>query len=107
MAATLTHATPATAFGPQGQPDISYHPDVSKYRDRVQRRQQGDALTATLPDGFPTQLDADLVWEGTSLAEKYDWTFVLDAAQLREIDDAVQHFKSKISLAQADAVDGY
>ena len=87
--------TPA-AQPPPGQPDISYHPDWKKYQVRVAHRSQNDELPKTLPDGFPKELKGDLVWEGESLAQEYDWTYVFSADQLAEIDNAVTHFKCKL-----------
>ncbi|KAJ3542785.1 hypothetical protein NM208_g3907 [Fusarium decemcellulare] len=40
------------------------------------------------------QLKGDVVWDGATLAETYDWTYVLNDEQLAEIDRAVAHFKS-------------
>lgn len=81
------------AVAPPGQPDISYAPDYDKYQARAARRVQGENLPNTLPEGFPEQLKGDLVWEGSTLAETYDWTYVLKEDQLAEIDEAVKHFK--------------
>ncbi|KAH7024624.1 TfdA family taurine catabolism dioxygenase TauD [Microdochium trichocladiopsis] len=85
--------TPA-ALPPPGQPDIAYAPDREKWQARVARRLAQGGLTKSLPEGFPQQLEGDLVWEGQTLAEKYAWTYVLSEAQLAEIDAAVEHFKS-------------
>ncbi|BCS30606.1 TauD/TfdA family dioxygenase [Aspergillus puulaauensis] len=85
--------TPA-AQPPPGQPDIAYHPDWQKYQARVARRTKTEDLPTTLPEGFPKELKGDLVWDGKTLAQKYDWTYVLSADQLAEIDSAVVHFKS-------------
>ncbi|KAH7325571.1 hypothetical protein B0I35DRAFT_474332 [Stachybotrys elegans] len=79
---------------PPGQPDIAYHPDWDKYQARVARRQQTEDLPKTLPDGFPKELKGDLVWDGETLASKYDWTYVLSSDHLEEIDRALAHFKS-------------
>jgi hypothetical protein len=46
-----------------------------------------------VPEGFPDQLQGDMVWEGDTLAETYDWTYVLSEEQLAEIDEAVKHFQ--------------
>ncbi|KLU91232.1 taurine catabolism dioxygenase TauD [Magnaporthiopsis poae ATCC 64411] len=89
---------------PPGQPDISYAPDIAKYQERTARRLRDEVLSKELPDGFPTELKGDLVWEGNSLAETYDWTYVLSAEQLAEIDAAVRHFKSlNLPLGHIDA----
>lgn len=99
MAAAVAN-TVASAFStpkavaPPGQPDISYAPDYDKYQARAARRVQSENLPSTLPEGFPEQLKGDLVWEGDTLAETYDWTYVLREDQLAEIDEAVKHFKS-------------
>ncbi|KAK0391429.1 hypothetical protein NLU13_0929 [Sarocladium strictum] len=85
--------TPA-ARPPPGQPDIAYHPDWNNYQARIARRLATEDLPKELPEGFPKELKGDLVWEGETLAEKYDWTYVLSEEQLAEIDAALQHFKS-------------
>lgn len=87
--------------GPLGQPDIGYAPDLDKYLARVQRRLKEENLEATLPEGFPNQLESDLVWEGDSLAEKYDWTYVLNEEELEEIENALLHWKSITYGSQA------
>ncbi|KAF3764193.1 hypothetical protein M406DRAFT_62540 [Cryphonectria parasitica EP155] len=83
-----------TAAAPPGQPDIQYAPDYEKYQARGARRLQTEKLPTSVPEGFPDQLTGDMVWEGETLAETYDWTYVLKEDQLAEIDEAVQHFKS-------------
>ncbi|CAG9954288.1 unnamed protein product [Clonostachys rosea f. rosea IK726] len=90
--------TPA-AQPPPGQPDIAYHPDWDKYQARAARRTQTEDLPKTLPEGFPKELKGDLVWEGETIAQQYDWTYVLSADQLAEIDSALAHFKS-LNLAK-------
>lgn len=86
-------ATARAVAPPSGQPDIAYHPDWDNYQARIARRKQTEVLPKTLPEGFPKELKGDLVWDGETLAEKYDWTYVLSADQLAEIDKAVDHFK--------------
>ena len=93
-AAVLSHATPAALRpGPPGQPDITYAPDFEKYQTRVATRLSKGGLASTLPVGFPEELRGDLVWEGETLPETYDWTFVLNEEQLGEIEKALTHFK--------------
>ncbi|KAM0330168.1 hypothetical protein ACHAQA_004341 [Verticillium albo-atrum] len=87
-------ATASTVVPPPGQPDIGYHPDWDNYQARIARRRQTEDLPTILPNGFPKELKGDLVWDGETIAEKYDWTYVLSADQLAEIDEAVVHFKS-------------
>lgn len=104
--ATISALSPASAptFGitpaalpPPGQPDISYHPDWDKHQARVARRTQTEDLTKSLPEGFPNELKGDLVWDGETIAQKYDWTYVLSTIQLEEIDRALAHFKCQCS----------
>ncbi|OTA60721.1 Clavaminate synthase-like protein [Hypoxylon sp. EC38] len=92
MSTTVTFVTPS-APAPPGQPDISYAPDYDKWQARAARRLKEGNLPTTLPKGFPEKLTGDLVWEGESIADTYDWTYVLNAEQLDEIDRAVEHFK--------------
>ncbi|KAI0540863.1 TfdA family taurine catabolism dioxygenase TauD [Xylaria digitata] len=93
MSTTTVTSTILKAPGPPGQPDISYHPDYEKWQARVARRQQEGNLKKTLPAGFPEKLTGDLVWEGQTVADTYNWTFVLSPQHLAEIDQAVAHFK--------------
>ncbi|PSR83432.1 hypothetical protein BD289DRAFT_483356, partial [Coniella lustricola] len=85
-------STPSAA-APPGQPDIEYAPDHAKYLARGRRRQQTEVLPKSVPEAFPKQLSGSLVWEGETLAENYDWTYVFNKDQLAEIDTAVKHFK--------------
>lgn len=94
----LVFSTTPAAQPPPGQPDISYHPDWNNYQARVARRTQTEDLPKTLPEGFPEELKGDLVWEGESLAQKYDWTYVFSADQLKEIDNAVTLFNCKFPI---------
>lgn len=91
---TVTFVTPK-APAPPGQPDISYAPDYEKWQARAARRLKEGNLPKTLPDGYPVKLAGNLVWEGETVAESYDWTYVLSAEQLDEIDRAVDHFKGE------------
>lgn len=95
--ATTTRSTEPTpvAEGPPGQPDIAYKPDFAKYQARAARRSKLHDLAKTLPEGFPTKLQGDLVWEGETLAQTYKWTYELSPDQLQEVDGAVKHFQCK------------
>lgn len=90
--APVFEITPA-ALPPPGQPDIAYHPDWNNYQTRVARRLLTEDLPKSLPDGFPKELKGDLVWDGETLAAKYNWTYVLSANHLAEIDRALAHFR--------------
>ena len=101
MATTTTTRTPAevtwvtpAARPPKGQPDIHYPPDYNKWQARAARRVAEGNLPTMVPEGFPEQLSGDVVWTGATLAETYDWTYVLSEEQLAEIEQALAHFKS-------------
>ena len=76
------------------QPDIGYTPDHDKYLARVPRRLKSENLEKTLPSGFPTELESDLVWDQTDIAERFNWTYELTTTDLDEIEEALDHFKS-------------
>lgn len=101
MSTTVTSLSTAAArvAGPPGQPDIAYAPDFEKYQARTARRLAEGNIQKTLPERFPKELTGDLVWEGETLADAYDWTYVLSDEQLEEIETALQHFKCKYYLA--------
>lgn len=77
------------------QPDIGYAPDLDKYLARVARRKATEELTSQLPEGFPHELKSDLVWDGSSIGNKYNFVYELNAEDLQEIEDALQHFKCR------------
>ncbi|KAF1965568.1 TfdA family taurine catabolism dioxygenase TauD [Bimuria novae-zelandiae CBS 107.79] len=79
---------------PPGQPDIEYPPNYEKWQARAAKRLAAGGLQTKVPDGFPEQLEGKLVWDGKTLAESYDWTYVLNEKQLAEIDRAVAHFQA-------------
>ncbi|RTE84464.1 hypothetical protein BHE90_001075 [Fusarium euwallaceae] len=91
MSATVV-ITPA-APAPPGQPDIAYAPDYAKFQARQAQRLKSETLPSTVPAGFPTQLTGDLVWDGESVAQEYDWAYVLSPDQTNEIDQALKHFQ--------------
>lgn len=84
------------------QPDISYAPNVEKWRARTQRRLQTETLTKELPRGFPKKLVSDLVWEGDEIKDRYNWVYELNEAELNEIEDALAHFKCMWILSPLD-----
>lgn len=92
---TVTWVTPA-ARPPPGQPNIKYAPDYDNWQARAAHRLATENLPAEVPEGFPKELTGPTVWEGSSLAESYDWTYVLTGEQLVEIDRAVAHFQCKL-----------
>ncbi|KAG5642246.1 hypothetical protein DXG03_003349 [Asterophora parasitica] len=77
------------------QPDIEYHPDAAKYKARTARRLAEDpSLPSTpLPEGFPKKLESPLVWQGSDFKDEKEWVYVLAPAHLKEIDDALKHFR--------------
>ncbi|KAM5350994.1 hypothetical protein ACJ41O_003717 [Fusarium nematophilum] len=90
----MSFTTTLIAPRPPGQPDISYAPDYDKYLNRRAQRLQAGNLPTNVPEGFPTELEGDLVWDGESVGKTYDWTYVLSEEQLGEVDAAVKHFKA-------------
>lgn len=91
-AATLAPNFPA---GPVGQPDIAYTPNWDTYQARVKRHVDSGELAKALPKGFPTELKSDLVWDGATVSDKYQWWYRLTNEDIAEINTALQHFKSK------------
>ena len=82
--AVITPAAPA----PPGQPDIAYAPDYAKFQARQTQRLKSETLPSTVPE-----LTGDLVWDGGSVAQTYDWAYVLSPDQTNEIDRALKHFQ--------------
>ncbi|XP_006458549.1 hypothetical protein AGABI2DRAFT_190826 [Agaricus bisporus var. bisporus H97] len=84
---------PTTA---EAQPDISYHPDETKWRARTARRlAENPALPSQpLPEGFPAKLEGPIVWKGSDFTSEDQWVVRLTDVHLQEIDDGLRHFKS-------------
>ncbi|KAJ6782559.1 hypothetical protein PWT90_01387 [Aphanocladium album] len=93
MAAAAT-LKPTFAAGPVGQPDIAYAPNWETYQARAKRHVDGGKLTKSLPDGFPTELQSDLVWDGATVTDKYQWWYRLTESDVAEIDDALKYWKN-------------
>lgn len=107
ISSTLTISAPAldtTTEEPQvsldqsvepKQPDISYHPDEAKWKARTARRLAEDPSlpNSPLPEGFPTRLESPLIWEGKEWTDASQWEFELTPEHLKEIDNAVNHFR--------------
>ncbi|KIJ28142.1 hypothetical protein M422DRAFT_37443, partial [Sphaerobolus stellatus SS14] len=93
---TLTYVKQANVqeYKHEKQPDISYHPDKDKWRQRTARRLgENPSLPLTpLPQGFPEQIESSLVWEGKDWKDESEWVYNLSIDQLEEIDAAVNHF---------------
>ncbi|KAL3474393.1 hypothetical protein BJX99DRAFT_271707 [Aspergillus californicus] len=89
----VTWVTPASEQPPQ-QPDIDYAPDYNKWQARAAARLASGGLPSKVPEGFPEHLEGDLVWEGATLAQSYDWTYVFSPEQLSEIEGALGYFKT-------------
>lgn len=85
---------PSVSIPAPSQPDIAYHPDRAKWQARTNRRlRENPSLpTSPLPDGFPKKLNSPLVWEGKDWHDEKQWVYDLSEAELKEIDDAMQHF---------------
>lgn len=80
------------------QPDIEYHPDRVKWQARTARRLKEDPSlpNTALPEGFPKKVDSPLVWAGKDWKEEKEWVYELNATELKEIDDAVKHFRGEL-----------
>jgi hypothetical protein len=93
MATAAVVIPPPARTGPPGQPDIGYTPDYNKYLARVQRRKETEKLTQTLPDGFPQKLESQLVWDGATVSDEYEWAYQLTQEDVTEIEGALEKFK--------------
>ncbi|KAJ3797746.1 hypothetical protein GGU11DRAFT_756479 [Lentinula aff. detonsa] len=105
MTYTLTET-----IAPVAQPDICYHPDEAKYKQRTARRlaENPSLLKSRLPSGFPSKVEGPIVWEGKDWTSQDQWVFHLTPAQLQEIDDGLAYFKDgKSRIAALNRPMGY
>ena len=84
------------------QPDIEYHPDEAKYRERTTRRLKADpSLPKTpLPDTFPKQVSGPIVWKGSDWTSKDQWVYHLSPEGLDGIHEGMKHFKGTHSASK-------
>ncbi|KAF7777585.1 hypothetical protein Agabi119p4_3657 [Agaricus bisporus var. burnettii] len=77
------------------QPDIQYHPDLAKYKERTARRlhQDPDLVKTSLPPGFPEKVEGPVVWEGKDWTSEDQWVYRLSNDELQEINDALKYFE--------------
>ena len=82
-----------------GQPDISYHPDESKFKERTARRLAEDpSLPNTpLPSRYPKKVTGPIVWEGKDWTKEDQWVYHLSPEELQEINAGLVHFKGSVS----------
>ncbi|KAB8275531.1 hypothetical protein BDV30DRAFT_224967 [Aspergillus minisclerotigenes] len=74
---------------------ISYLPDRTEYEARARSVPQHEIEEAILPEGFPIYLSSKMAWDRESISSyEDDYILNLDDSQLKEIDDALQHFKA-------------
>ncbi|EMD66904.1 hypothetical protein COCSADRAFT_168163 [Bipolaris sorokiniana ND90Pr] len=64
------------------------------YLARVALQNATEELSNQIPDGFPHELNSDLVWNGSDITEKYNFVYEINAEELQEIEDALEYFKS-------------
>ena len=85
---------------PSNQPDIEYHPNFETYLQRKCRRiaENPDLSKTPLPPGFPERVDGPIVWEGNDWVSEDQWVYCLSEMELKEISDALYHFRSECLL---------
>ncbi len=90
-------AIDVSATSAEKQPDIAYHPDEAKWKARTAHRlaENPTLPSQPLPEGFPAQVQGPIVWEGKDFTREEQWVVKLTEEQIQEIDEALQHFKSK------------
>jgi hypothetical protein len=77
------------------QPDISYYPDICKYRERRERRQREEKLDTVLASGIPSIIDSPAAWEGSIKENSELWLFHLSHDEIYEIDEAMATFQGQ------------
>ena len=84
-----------TVKQPSPSPEIQWDPSPVTYRERVERLAKVlEPLAQTVPDGFPTAIQAPRVWRGSEFDDEAKYTYVLTGDDLDEIDAAVRAFLS-------------
>ena len=80
---------------PCGQPDISYYPDIVKYRKRTERRLKNEDLETNLRRGLPQKIDSPAAWDSSIAYRSTSWLYHLSTDDIKEINQALASFQGK------------
>jgi hypothetical protein len=75
---------------------IGWQPNYETYLARAAARLRVGGHSASLPAGFPREMQGDLVWSGIRKIEEVQYTFQLQDFQKAEVEQALKHFKGRI-----------
>ncbi|KAK0627473.1 hypothetical protein B0T14DRAFT_512679 [Immersiella caudata] len=103
--ATSSLLKPEKPSGPIVRPDTDWIPSYKVYKDRVERLAAlGLDRPATVPEEWPTFIDAERCWSGTDFKSEDDYVINLTADDITEIEAGLGHFKSLPGDLTPDAV---
>jgi hypothetical protein len=76
--------------------DVQYFPDHNVYLERQAKLAaiNGGKFAATLPASYPLEIETEMTWSRGSFVQD-EWIIQLDQCQIREINLALDFFKSK------------
>jgi hypothetical protein len=91
----LVPGTKAAESATNAGPDIDWDPVFSKHLARMKALAKLNLPRETsVPEGFPTVVDAPWVWDGADLKES-DYILQLSEADIKEINNALAFFKGQ------------
>jgi hypothetical protein len=82
------------------RPDIQWVPSFQTYTERVERlNHMCLERSTTVPNGWPTKLDAPRVWSGSDFKDQEKYITKLDKDDILEIESALKYYKGMHILA--------
>ncbi|KAK0714703.1 hypothetical protein B0H67DRAFT_489444 [Lasiosphaeris hirsuta] len=95
-----------TAQEPIIRPNIDWFPSYKVYKDRVDRLAAlNPNRPTTVPEGWPTHIDAERAWSGSDFKSENDYVVQLSPEDIAEIDAGLAHFKDLPGNLGPDDVD--
>ncbi|KAK0645709.1 hypothetical protein B0T16DRAFT_145692 [Cercophora newfieldiana] len=95
LALASSPVTPEKPSEPIIRPDIDWIPSYKVYKDRVERLAAlGLDRPTAVPEGWPTQIDAERCWSGSDFKSEDDYVFRLTADDIVEVEAGLACFKA-------------
>ena len=83
-------------MAPEPGPNIEWLPSYETYMDRVERLgARHVSKLSNLPGGYPNTIQGPRNWTGSEFKDKSKYIITLSEKDVREVEQALQHFISK------------
>lgn len=90
----IIHSTKVTEYKELAvRPSIKFEPDRADYEARTKRIVQKGLSHPSLPEGYPSRISGERVWDGNDVGGVDGFAQCLSLQEIDEIEDALAYFK--------------